>query len=368
MPNHVRTVPTSSTAITAQWLTNALQRVGSLGPASSVTAVQAEPLSAGVGFMGEVARLRVEYDGPVDLPPTMIAKIPTQNEQLRSMLAPAAVFEREARFYETVCPQIPEISGRCWSATIDLENDDFLLLLEDLSALRMGDQLAGCTVDDAARALEAAALLHAAFWHSPKLDMLTWMPEVNSAGMKIGEHVYAASLGGFQQLFGSALDPSLDRLVERFGPNAPQLLDRFAAMPTTVSHFDYRLDNLFFDDTPGANTVRMIDFQTSSKGGFIYDVGYLLSQSLSVADRRNNEDSLLRSYHDALVGAGVAGYSFDQLRADYRVGVLYGWIIPVFAVGSLDVSSERAMALWTDVIKRSQAAMSDHAVADLLTA
>jgi hypothetical protein len=47
--------------------------------------------------------------------------------------------------------------------------------------------------------------------------------------------------------------------------------------------------------------------------------------------------------------------------------VLYGWIIPVFAVGSLDVSSERAMGLWTEVIKRAQAALSDHNVKDLLT-
>jgi hypothetical protein len=317
--------------------------------------------------MGELARLRVTYSGPSELPTTMIAKLPTQNEQLRAMLAPAAVFEREARAYTTLCAQIPRITGKCWSATIDLPNDDFLLLLEDLSGLRMGDQLVGCTVDDAARALDAAAELHATFWDSPKLDEFAWIPAVNSAGMKIGEHVYAASLGPFQQVFGGALDPSLDDLVNRFGPNAPHLLDRFAAMPTTLSHFDYRLDNLFFDDTPGATGVKMIDLQTMSKGGFVYDVGYLLSQSLSIADRRNNEDALLRGYHEGLVGRGVNGYSFDQLRADYRVGVLYGWIIPVFAVGSLDVTSERAMALWTDVIKRSQTAMSDHGVADLLT-
>ena len=68
-----------------------------------------------------------------------------------------------------------------------------------------------------------------------------------------------------------------------------------------------------------------------------------------------------------LVTGGVDDYSFDQLRADYRVGVLYGWIIPVFAMGSLDVSSARAMALWTEVVGRAQAALIDHEVADLLT-
>jgi thiamine pyrophosphokinase len=62
----------------------------------------------------------------------------------------------------------------------------------------------------------------------------------------------------------------------------------------------------------------------------------------------------------------VTGYAFDQFMEDYRVGVLYGWIIPVYAVGTLDSSSERAMALWTEVIKRAQAAMRDHHVADLM--
>jgi Ecdysteroid kinase-like family len=153
-------------------------------------------------------------------------------------------------------------------------------------------------------------------------------------------------------------------LIERFGPNTPLLLDRLASMPATVAHFDYRLDNLFF----GANeVVKMIDFQTSSKGGFAYDLGYLLSQSMRIEDRRTHETDLLRTYHDALVASGVGGYSFDQLRADYRVGVLYGWIIPVFAVGSLDVSSDRAMALWTEVLARVQSAMSDHEVHSLLT-
>jgi hypothetical protein len=107
----------------------------------------------------------------------------------------------------------------------------------------------------------------------------------------------------------------------------------------------------------------MIDFQASSKGGGVYDVGYFLSQNLATDVRRAHEDDLLRTYHDALVAGGVTGYPFDRFRADYRYGALYGWFIPVFAVGTLDHSSERAMALWTEVIGRAQAAMDDHEAA-----
>lgn len=359
-----RTIPTTTSDISAGWLTSTLREFGTLPADVSVASVQGEVLPSGVGFMGEVGRLRVAYSGECSAPESIIAKIPTQNETVRGMLAAANIFEREARFYADVCPLVPAVSGKAYGIAVDKANEDYLLLIEDLSPYRMGDQLSGLGVDDAYAALKAAASLHAAFWKSPKLDSLSWMPACNSAGMKIGEHVYAQSLDPFKQIFGHAIEPEHETLIDRFGPNSPQLLDRLAAMPTTVSHFDYRLDNLFFGDN---ETVKMIDFQTSSQGGFAYDVGYLLSQSMTIEDRRKHEDDLLKAYHEALVHGGVSGYSLDQLRADYRVGVLYGWIIPVFAVGSLDVSSDRAMALWTEVIKRAQAAMSDHEVTDLMT-
>ena len=359
-----RTIPTATGDITAEWLTTTLRDFGTIPRDVSVTSVAGSVLPSGVGFMGEVGRLDVAYSAPCSAPSSIIAKIPTQNETVRAMLAAANIFEREARFYADVCPTVRSVSGQAYGIAIDKENDDYLLLIEDLSPYRMGDQLSGLSVDDAYAALKAAAHLHSTFWQSPKLDALDWMPACNSAGMKIGEQVYAQSLDPFKQIFGHAVEAEHESLIERFGPNSPHLLDRLAAMPLTVAHFDYRLDNLFFGDH---EVVKMIDFQTSSKGGFIYDVGYLLSQSMTIEDRRTHEDDLLRAYHEALIAGGVDRYGLDQLRADYRVGVLYGWIIPVFAVGSLDVSSERAMALWTEVIKRAQAAMSDHNVKDLLT-
>ena len=359
------TVPRAAAELTPDWLTGALRSGGVLEADRAVTTVEVRPTAAGVGFMGEVTGLALAYDGPTTAPTTMVAKIPTQDPHVRAMLAPAAVFEREARFYEQLAPELAS-TARCYHAAIDVPNDAFLLLLEDLSHLRLGDQLDGCGADDAARALEALAVLHARFWESPVLDRMGWLPPANDPCMKIGEHVFAQSLPRFLEVFAEALDPGMAELSERFGPRMPDLLDRFAAMPTTIGHFDYRLDNLFFDDADGADGVRMIDFQATSKGGFAYDLGYFLSQNLTTEDRRAHEADLLRTYHDRLVAEGVAGYDFDQLRRDHRVGVLYGWFIPVFAVGSLDVSSDRAMQLWTEVIRRAQTAIADHDAAGVL--
>lgn len=359
------TVPTRATDITATWLDEVLHARGVLDQATSVSDVAVEALPAGVGFMGEVTRLRIAYRGG-NGPATIVAKIPTQDAYVRALLAPARVFEREARFYEVLAARL-DVVPNTYGVASDHDAGDYLLLLEDLGHLRGGDQASGVSLDDARAALVALARLHARFWKSPELDELDWMPPINDAGMKIGREVYAASLPGFQQVFAHALEPEHEELIARFGEATPDLLDRIAAMPNTVVHFDYRADNLFFGSAGSAEDVRIIDFQASSKGGGAYDVGYFVSQNLATDLRRTHETTLLRAYFDELQSHGVSGYAWEQFLQDYRVGVLYGWIIPVYAVGTLDSSSERAMALWTSVIQRAQAAMSDHRVADLLT-
>lgn len=354
-------LPVSIAAIDATWLTEALRHGGAIGDDTTVTSVTVNNMGAGIGFMGEVGRLEVAYVGGRG-PSTVVCKIPTQDAHVRGLLAPARVFEREARFYLDVAPRL-DVVPRAHAVVADFDTDDYVLVLEDLGHLRVGDQSIGVSAREAHAAVRALARFHARFWRSADLDCIEWMPAINAEGMKIGSEIYRASLPGFLQVFAHAVDPDMIPIMERFADNVHQLLDRFAAMPTTIVHFDYRLDNLFFGPD---DEVWMIDFQACSKGGGAFDVGYFISQSVPIAVRRTEEQSLLRAYHDELVLRGVDDYSFDQLCQDHRVGVLYGWIIPVYAVGTLDSSSERAMALWTEVIKRAQSAMRDHHVADLL--
>ena len=355
-------IPTSTSEITTEWMTEKMRGGGAIAPSTTVRRIERDAMGTGIGFMGEVGRLRLEYDGGSG-PSSVICKIPTQDPNVRGLLAAARVFEREARFYIDVAPTL-EVVPQAHAVVADFENDDYVLVLQDLGHLRVGDQAAGVGVDDAHAVMTAAARLHAEYWMSPKLDAISWMPSANSEGMKIGREVYNASLPGFLQVFAHAVQSDMVPIMERFGDNVHQLLDRIASMPATIAHFDFRLDNLFFDDSTG--DVRMIDFQTASKGGGAYDIGYFLSQSMAADIRRANEHSLLHAYHDELVRLGIANYSFEQFFKDYRIGVLYGWIIPVYAVGTLDSTSERAMALWTEVIQRAQSAMRDHNVQEFL--
>ena len=361
--------PTTTADITADWLTGALRESGTIGAEASVTNVSFEPGSAGVGFMGEVGVLDVAYDGADDAPARIIAKFPTQSPEIAAMMRPTRVFEREHRFYQTLAAETPVRTPETYHIVCETNDDPetpetYLLLMEDLGSLTEGDQVAGVTVEQARAALTGLAAHHARFWNAAGLESADFVPVIDGPLNQAGQGIYEASLPGFKQVFGDVLTPEMDALADAYTAANPGLLKALGAMPRTLVHFDYRADNLFFDED---GSVVVIDWQAISQGGGAADVGYFLSQNLSTEDRRANEDELLHAYHDGLVAGGVTGYDFDTFFNDYRLGVMYGWIIPVFAVGTLDSSSERAMNLWRTVIDRVQTCIADHNAGEFLS-
>jgi len=360
--------PITTADITAEWLTAALRESGVISADSSVASVGFEPGSAGVGFMGEIGTLDVTYDGAPDAPARIVAKFPTQSPEISAMMRPTRVFEREHRFYRSIASETPVRTPDIYHIVCETSPDPevletYLLLMEDLGELTEGDQLAGVSVEQARAAVTGIAAHHARFWDGAGLESADFIPVVNGPLNQAGQSIYEASLPGFKQIFGDVLTPEMEQLADAYTAGNPGLLDGMAAMPHTLVHFDFRADNLFFDHD---GSVVVIDWQSISRGGGAADVGYFLSQNLSTEDRRANEDALLHAYHDGLVAGGVTDYDFDTFFDDYRLGMMYGWIIPVFAVGSLDVSSERAINLWRTVIDRVQTCIADHNAGEFL--
>ena len=85
--------PTTMDGFTPAWLTEALRASATIDHGVTVAAVEWEILGTGEGFMGELARLTLGYDGG-DGPATMIAKIPTQIEQNRALGKSLGIYER----------------------------------------------------------------------------------------------------------------------------------------------------------------------------------------------------------------------------------------------------------------------------------
>ncbi len=365
-------VPTTASEVTASWMTEALRGSGTIGADVSVASISIDPGTAGVGFMGEVAKVGLVYDVDAgSAPATVIAKFPTRVPEIRAMMHPTRIYEREHRFYSELAAETPLRTPRVYHVTCspaaESADESYMLLLEDLSALTLGDQVAGTSPEQSHAALVGLAHHHARFWNGAGLERADFIPVINGPLNQAGQGIYEASFPGFCEVFGDTLEPKMLAVARGYAAANPSLLDALAAMPHTLVHFDYRADNMFFDsDAAPDGSVVVIDWQAISRGGGAADVGYFLAQNVSTDDRREHEGDLLHAYHDTLVSNGVAGYDFDTFFQHYRLGVVYGWIIPVMAIGSLDVSSERAMALWTAVIERTQVAILEHGAGEFI--
>lgn len=360
------TIPTTFDALTTAWLTRALHDGGQAG-AATVTGVSYEPVGQGVGILCQLARLTLDYEGEAaGAPRTLIAKMPSHDPQTRGMVSIFRFYEREVRFYRELASEVDIRTARAYYSDFDPATGDFILLLEDLAAARLGDQLAGCSIEDAELTIREIAKLHTAWWNSPKLDELTWMPEARDPINKAGVALYPQAWPSFMERLGHTLPEEMQRIGERLGAQVGDILDRFVEGPRTICHGDLRQDNLFFAAKPGDAPLTLIDWQIALRGVGTYDIGYFMSQSVDVELRRRHEQDLLTLYHGLLVDGGVADYSYEQLLEDYRWTVLFCFAYPVMGGGLGDLSNERGYQLGAAMMDRSAAAIMDWKAGDLL--
>ena len=169
-------VPGGLSDVTPCWLTRSLNAGRSSG-GPYVTGYTAEPLAEGKGFMNQLFRLRLHFDpGSTDLPDTVIAKLPSADPPLRKVFDRLGQNRREVGFYRNLANSTEMPSPRVHHSALDPATGNTLLLLEDLSSLRQGDSVAGCTLDDARLCIGQLARFHASWWDSPLLEDLHWMP------------------------------------------------------------------------------------------------------------------------------------------------------------------------------------------------
>ncbi len=359
-------VPGTMDEITPEWLTGALREGGVISHANVIGAKK-ETIGAGVGILGELARVTLSYDrSEAGAPRTLVAKIPTADPGGRAIANMLGYYEREVRFYREIAARCSLPSPKCYYTAMEPEQVRYVLLIEDLGGIRIGDQLAGCTLDEARMIVGNLASFHAQWWASPELDAFEWMPPANDPMLKLVQGAYLGALPPFMEKFGNRYTGEQKAIAEKLGPRMSAMQDAFASGPTTMLHADPRLDNMFFGSSDGRRPLTLIDWQILVKGRGPYDVGYFLSQSIDPAERRKHESALLHDYHDTLLVKGVSGYSWEQCWTDYRMSAMFCLAYPVISGGTIDLGNERGVALVGAMTDRAMAAIIDLAAADLL--
>lgn len=355
----MRDFPRTVEAITPQWLTGALRGCGALD-GCAVTSFECAPLGAGTGFMSAMGRLSLAYDGPAPgAPRSLIAKLAPLHPGARQIDLAFHFYEKETGFYRLVAPSSPIRTPRAYHVSFEPETNDFILLLEDLAPARLGDQVEGLCAEDTALAVTAAGRLHARWWNCPELDGFDWLLPINSPQMRSLQPIYQQCWPAVVDFLGDKMPAEMKRTGERLATRIEAMLDLVAERPRTVMHGDFRADNMFFQVGETAEPFAVADWQVMLNGSSAFDMAYLLTGSLDVGLRRRCETDLLDLHHRTLVENGVSDYSRGEAGDDYRLCAMLGWCWPVVAIGSLDMTNDRGVAMFNAWTERSMTAVTD---------
>jgi hypothetical protein len=346
----------------AGWLAEHLVAAG-LAPAGSRVA-RLDAVEIGAGKVGANVRFTLEWDPPGAGPTTVVGKFPATDPASRMAGAALGNYEREVRFYRDLVQTVEVRAPRCWATDLDVATGGFSLLLADLAPAEVGDQLDGCSIDDARAALDALVGLHAPRWGDPRLaDHADWLGPRLVGGGEIIAQLILGVLPSFSSRYADALPGHVHDVVARLAP----VIGRWAAPidgPVTVTHNDYRLDNLLFDRRADPPVVWVVDWQTVGVGPGIADVAYLLGAGLDRDLRRAHERELVAHYGDALRSSGVP-VDDDELWLGYRRTAPAGLVMAILA-SSVVGADERSDAMFCAMAQRHAEQMLDVGSLDLL--
>ncbi len=337
-------------ALTPAWAQRVLAQ---RAPGAAASAV--EVLSAEVGTTTRV-RLRVEHDGPAEVPRRWFVKLPSRSWKAQAITALPQLPQTEVRFYNEVAGRVPVARPTALAAASRLGRG-FTLVLGDLTCegARPGDPRDALTAEQAGAVVDLLARLHAALWEDPALaGDLSWLAgPVRRLEDGLGSALATPLMRRGLQRAGEAVPAALRAPALAYARGRRRAMQVLAAGPRTLVHHDCHPGNLFWTgDAPG-----LLDWQLVRIGEGVSDVAYLLATALEPHLRREVEGDLLARYRSSLEGAGVTAPPLDALRDRYRAHLTYAFeaMVVTLAVGGL-MEDEVALAL----VRRAAAAVAEN--------
>jgi Ser/Thr protein kinase RdoA (MazF antagonist) len=307
-------VVASAADLTSAWLESAL----GCGPIEAIAVEQ-----IGTGQMSENHRVRITYGpapgasadgasadsssggGATGRPATVVLKVAARDEMSRQTGWNLGLYEREVRFYREVAPHLGGALAPCHHASFDRESGTFTLLLGDAGPAVQGDEITGCTLEQARLAVAELGRLHGPALGSQALADASWLNRPSPINQALVEHL----LAGFLERYADRVAPEhrdvAQRLAASFDAYQAERAERTeradgGSGQEGLVHGDYRLDNLLFGTGDAERPLTVVDWQTVTRGPALTDLAYFLGCALTVEARRAHAAELLEIYRTAL--------------------------------------------------------------------
>lgn len=314
--------------ITPAWLTRVLAEGGVEARVRDFTAKR-----VGTGQIGQSVRFALDYGdaAPAGAPASLVGKFPADEEESRNTGITLGNYIREVNFYKFLAPTARIATPRVWFTDVDPATSEFVLMMEDLAPAEQGDQLKGCTLEQARLAVREAANLHASHWNDTAIEDLAWVSGTHEAGRRgsADPDALASLWKNFCARYGDRLSADAktvgSALVANYGA-----YDSWYRGPKSLVHIDYRPDNMMFASAKGGRPLTVLDWQSLAFGCGVTDVTYFLAGALDRDTRRKLEKDLLREYHERMRSMGV-DYDFELLWRDYRSRAFALFLVAFYA-------------------------------------
>ena len=315
-------IPRTVDEITPEWLTQVLRESGAIRDAS-VESFEVSRLEG--GFAGEVNRVILAYDRQEPKSPdSVVAKFSLSDDVQRKLLDGFGYYETEVGVYQLLAPpgdmRLPDMHF----AEYDSDSGHCCLLIEDLAHLRAISQRDGQGFEDAKSCVQYLAQLHSTWWNKSELLEFDWLRNAaDSSKFQKDFDTYNDNVGALLEVLSGNISTELASVIQKFAPKVIDVCKKLAREPMTLNHGDFRLNNLFFDDSKqNAGVIVPVDWQMVRRARAGTDLGIFLLTSLKPVDRRNFENQLLAIYYEELVAGGVSDLSYDELLTDIKLGML----------------------------------------------
>lgn len=346
-----KNIPTSMHEVTDQWLIDILSSQQAFAD-DPISSVDRQSVGDGIGQVGEFNKVVVTTESSKQS--TLFLKLRAPIEGMHAVALRYKMYEKEVRFYNELAAQMDVRTPEVYYADYDPETENVALLMEFLDGWHSPDQITGASHNQTLAAIKQLAAINTPYWN--RTQDLPWLPTMQTDYMQQTISDMAACSDIFFQRFDEDLPISksdFDRIIESW----PAILDGLSEGNLTLTHYDYRVENMFFSSDE--SEVAVIDWQLIGALRAGWDLAYLIGTNIPSEQRRANEQQYIDLYLDCMRDRGV-NYSEAELRHDMKWSLLGLCSIAVIGGANFDVSNERSFELFKVISIRLFDAIAEH--------
>ena len=286
----------------------------------------------GEGQVGMNLRFALTSDD-ASVPSSVVVKMASPDPTSRATGIALRNYEREVKFYNEVASSLDVRIPHCHFADWNESGGDIAIVLEDMSPSEQGDQIRGCGIEEARLAVAELSRLHGPRWNDPTLFNIDWLQRRDAEDGARLHGLYSLFKPGFLGIYNDAILAETGQDGLDFVNQLERLIPAYVAAkdePFTVTHGDYRLDNLMFATTADGVPCAVVDWQTPGHGNGVGDLAYFIGAGLLPNDRRKYEWELVDLY---IAGIESFGHAVDHewVKDHYRKEAISGLVMAVIA-------------------------------------